>query len=143
MFSILNALLLRPLAGTVRPNELVQLGRTQQGQGFDTFSYPDYLDYSSSARSLAGISTSIVIPAHLATGGATDRVRSELVSGNYFTTLGTRAARGRLLIPDDGAPGATPVLVLSHSAWQSRFGSDPSVVGKSVRLNGSPYTVIG
>jgi len=143
IFSILNALLLRPLAGTVRPNELVQLGRTQQGQGFDTFSYPDYLDYSSSARSLAGISTSIVIPAHLATGGASDRVRSELVSGNYFTTLGTRAARGRLLIPDDGAPGAPPVLVLSHSAWQSRFGSDPSVVGKSVRLNGSPYTVIG
>ncbi|HZO11737.1 MAG TPA: permease prefix domain 1-containing protein, partial [Polyangiaceae bacterium] len=111
IFSILNALLLRPLAGTVRPNELVQLGRTQQEQGFDTFSYPDYLDYSSSARSLAGISTTIVIPAHLATGGASDRVRSELVSGNYFTTLGTRAARGRLLIPDDGAPGAPPVLV--------------------------------
>src|SRR5687767_6094522 len=143
IFSILNALLLRPLAGTVRPDELVQLGRTQEGQGFDTFSYPDYLDYRAATRSLSHISTSFVMPAHLSTGGASERVRSELVSGNYFTTLGTRAAAGRLLIEEDGRAGAPAVAVLSHAAWQSRFGADRTVLGASVRLNGAPYTVVG
>ena len=144
IFSIVNALLLRPLAGTVRAEELVLLGRTQQGQGFDTFSYPDYIDYRDGARSLAAVIASFVAPAHVSTGGASERVRAELVSGNYFTTLGTRAARGRLLgQEDDGAPGANPVLVLSYGAWQSRFGSDPAIVGKSVRIDGAPFTVVG
>ena len=144
IFSILNALLLRPLPGTARAHELVLVGRTQQGQGFDTFSYPDYLDYRNGIRSLSSLAAGFVVPAHLSTGGASERVRAELVSGNYFTTLGTRAARGRLLVPeDDGAPGANPVVVLSHGNWQSRFGADPGVVGKSVRIDGVPFTVVG
>jgi predicted permease len=144
IFSIVNALLLRPLPGTSRPNELVMIGRTQEGRGFDTFSYPDYLDYRAGARSLSAIAASFVAPAHLSTGGASERVRAELVSGNYFTTLGTRPVVGRLLAPgDDGAPGASAVVVLAHATWQARFGSDPSVVGKTVRINGTPFTVVG
>ena len=144
IFSIVNALLLRPLAGTVRPDELVMIGRTQDGQGFDTFSYPDYLDYRANARSLSVIAASFIAPAHLSTGGASERVRAELVSGNYFTMLGTRPAVGRLLIPgDDGTRGASPVVVLSHAIWQGRFGAEPGVVGRTVRLDGAPYTVVG
>ena len=143
IFSILDALLLRPLAGTVRPNELVLLGRTQQGQGFDTFSYPDYLDYRDGARSLTAVVATTVVPSHLSTGGASERIRAELVTGNYFAALGTRPALGRLLVAEDSREGAAPVLVLSHGAWRSRFGSDSSLVGKSVRINGTPYTVVG
>ena len=143
IFSILNALLLRPLAGTVRPNELVLLGRTQRGQGFDTFSYPDYLDYRDGARSLSSVVASAVVPSHISTGGASERVRTELVTGNYFTALGTRPSLGRLLVADDSKEGAAPVMVLAHGVWQSRFGADPSIVGKTVRVNGLPYTVVG
>jgi predicted permease len=144
MFSVLDALLLRPLPGLVRPDALVMIGRTQDGQGFDTFAYPDYVDYRAGARSLSGVAASFVTPAHLSTGGASEQVRAELVSGNYFSMLGTRAAAGRLLArDDDGAPGANPVVVLSHGVWQRRFGSDPGVIGTSVRIDGAPYTVIG
>ena len=144
IFSVLNALLLRPLSGMVRPDELVMIGRTQNGQGFDTFSYPDYVDYRAGARSLSAVAASFVTAAHLSTGGASERVRAELVSGNYFSTLGTRAAAGRLLRrDDDGAPGANTVVVLSFGVWERRFGSDPGVVGKSVRIDGVPYTVVG
>ena len=144
IFSLVNALLLRPLPGAVRPNELVMIGRTQDGQGFDTFSYPDYIDYRDGARSLVAVSASFVAPVHLSTGGASERVRAELVSGSYFGMIGTRAARGRLLTrDDDGAPGANPVVVLGYGTWQRRFGSDPSVVGKSVRISGTPYQVVG
>ena len=144
IFSLVNALLLRPLAGTVRGSELVMIGRTQAGQGFDTFSYPDYLDYRAGTRTLSAIAATFVAPAHLSTGGASQRVRIELVSGNYFGTLGTRAALGRLLVPAaDRGPGGSPIAVLSATLWESRFGSDPGVIGQSVRINGAPYTVVG
>jgi predicted permease len=144
IFSIVNALLLRPLPGTVRPHELVLIGRTQQAQGFDTFSYPDYLDYRAGTRSLSAIAASFIAPAHLSTGGASERVRAELVSGNYFTMLGTRAVHGRLLVSsDDGAPGANPVVVLGYGVWERRFGADPGVIGKTVRIDGVPFTVVG
>ncbi len=144
IFSILNALLLRPLPGAARVHELVQIGRTQRGSGFDTFAYPDYRDFRDGARSLASIAAVWTAPAHLSTGGASERVRAEVVSGSYFTTLGTRPAVGRLLTnEDDGAPGANPVVVLSHGAWERRFVSDPGVVGRQVTINGVAYTVIG
>jgi macrolide transport system ATP-binding/permease protein len=143
IFSILNALLLRPLPGTVRSNELVLLGRTQQGQGFDTFSYPDFLDYRAGSRTLSAVVATTVIPAHVSTGGASERVRAELVTGDYFATLGTHASLGRLLIAADADDGAPPVAVLSHGAWQSRFGADRTIVGRNVRINGAPYTVVG
>ena len=144
IFSILNALLLRPLPGTTRVQELVQIGRTQRGAGFDTFAYPDYRDFRDGARSLASIAAVWTAPAHLSTGGASERVRAEVVSGTYFTTLGARAAVGRLLTKeDDGAPGANPVVVLSHGVWERRFASDPGVVGRHVTINGVAYAVIG
>jgi predicted permease len=144
IFSILNAVLLRPLPGAVRADQLVMIGRTQDGQGFDTFSYPDYVDFRADARSLSAIAASFVAPAHLSMGGASERIRAELVSGTYFPMLGTRAAVGRLLGgQDDGAPGANPVVVLSYAGWRSRFGADPGVIGKGVRIDGAPYTIVG
>lgn len=69
--------------------------------------------------------------------------RSEFVSGNYFQTLGVGAAAGRTLLTDDDKPSAAPVVMLGYGYWQSAFGADPGVVGRTVRLNGAPFTIIG
>lgn len=77
-------------------------------------------------------------------GGGSEAVAAELVHGNFFTTLGVGAALGRLFgVAEDAAPGASPVVVLSHQFWQRRFDGDPEVVGRALTLNGRPYTVIG
>ncbi len=70
-------------------------------------------------------------------------LRSEYVTGNYFSMLGVHAFGGRVFTPEDDRPGAAPVIVLSHRAWQTRYGSDPSVVGSTFIVEGHPFTVIG
>ena len=70
-------------------------------------------------------------------------VRSEYVTGNYFSMLGVKAFGGRVLTPDDDRPGATPVAVLSHRIWQANYGGDPSVVGSTFIVEDHPFTVIG
>jgi len=144
IFTVVNALLIRPMPGISRPDQLVLIGRTQGGQGFDTFSYLDYLDYRDHATRLSGIGAYYGAPAHLSTGGASDRVRAGVVSANYFRVLGVTAAAGRtFLAEDDGAPNAHPVVVLSYGLWRRRFGGDSSVVGRRVTINAHAYTVIG
>jgi predicted permease len=83
-------------------------------------------------------------PVHLSDGAQTENADADLVSGTYFSTLGLSPAVGRLLGPDDDrTPGAHPVVVLGHAFFQRRFGGDPRVVGRSVRINGHPMTVVG
>jgi predicted permease len=77
------------------------------------------------------------------TESAARPLRSEYVSGNYFTTLGVRAFGGRVFTPDDDNPAAPPVAVLSHRVWQTTYASDPSVVGSTLVMEGHPLTVIG
>ena len=76
-------------------------------------------------------------------GPATVLNRSELVSGNYFQSLGVGAAVGRTLLPDDDRPSAAPAVMLGYGYWQSAFGGDRGVVGRTVRLNGAPFTIVG
>jgi len=68
---------------------------------------------------------------------------SEYVTGNYFATLGVRAFGGRLFTPADDQPSATPVAVISHHSWQTHYGSDPSLVGSTLVIEGHPFTIIG
>ncbi len=70
-------------------------------------------------------------------------LRAEYVTGNYFSTFGVRAFGGRLFSAEDDRPGATPVVVLSHHAWETNYGSDPSVIGSSFFIEAQPFTVIG
>jgi predicted permease len=70
-------------------------------------------------------------------------LRSEYVTGNYFSTLGVPAFGGRVFTPDDDKPAASPVAVLSHRVWQTTYGGDPSVVGSTFVVDGHPFTVIG
>jgi predicted permease len=109
-----------------------------------SFSYPMYkailarTNVFSSVLAMAGAGQ-----LDLSGNGPANLVGGELVSGNYFDTLGVSSALGRTLAPSDDQPGATPVIVLSSAYWQRAFGSAPDAVGKTIRLNGAPFTIVG
>jgi len=75
--------------------------------------------------------------------GGVHRASAQYVSGDYFRTLGVGAALGRVLVPVDDKPGAPAVVVLTHGYWERQFGADPSIVGKTLDLNGVPFLVVG
>jgi predicted permease len=92
--------------------------------------------------------TSVFADAFASTGDVNaliEGVRREgrLVSGNFFRVLGVGAARGRALVPADDEPGSAPVLVLSHRAWQQHYAGDPSVIGRTYRVNDTPFEIVG
>ena len=109
-----------------------------------SFSYPMYkailarTNVFSSVLAMAGAGQ-----LDLSGNGPASLVGGELVSGNYFDTLGVSSAVGRTLAPSDDQPDAAPVIVLSHPYWQRAFGSAPDAVGKTIRLNGAPFTIVG
>jgi predicted permease len=144
IFSLINALLLRPLPHIARPHEIVQLGRTVEGEGFDTFSYPDYADVRDWTTTLAGVAAHRVVPMHLSGFGATERGRGALVSANYFAVLGTEPALGRFFHPDEDRPGSPAmVAVLSAGLWVRAFGGRPDVIGSTIRINSHAFAVVG
>lgn len=146
IFSLVDAALFRPLP-VDRPRELVRLlSSDKKHQNLSNHSYPVYTDYRDQASAFAGLAAyADAEPAHLSTGlGKPERVISALVTGNYFRVLGVRPALGRLLADeDDRARGGHPVVVLSHSTWRQRFGADGSAIGRVIRINGHPFTIVG
>ena len=146
VFSIANTLLLRPLPGLASPDRLVDIGRTQRGEGFDTVSHHYYRAVRERATTLSGIYAVHLEPTPMSLGGRSEaeRVYGTMVSGSYFPTLGTRPALGRLLNDqDDVTYGGHPVAVISHKLWERRFGSDPGVVGQTVLLNNHQFSIVG
>jgi len=146
IFTIGNALLLRPPAGVVDPGRLVDIGRSQDGRGFDTNSYPNYIDIRARTTVFSSVYAYNIEPQPMSLRGAdgAERVFGHVVTLNYFATLGAQPLVGRLFSPQDSeVPGASPLVVLSHRLWTRRFNADPAVVGANVDLNGFPFSVIG
>jgi predicted permease len=148
IFRLIDQLLLRKLP--VRdPGQLVML--YQQGShmgsnmGTRMHSYPLYQDIQQKAKPLGQVLCRRLVPASLNVDNQTERVDAELVSGNYFTMLGVGPALGRVFNSrdDDQVYQGHPVVVLSHAYWLSRFAGDRSVVGKKVRVNDYPMTIVG
>ena len=140
IFSALNGLFFKPFP-VDRPDRLVAIARAP---GFPANSYPDYRDIRDRNTVLAGAAALRFSPMNLEVNNSPRRTWGLLVSGNYFDLLGVRAALGRALTPDDDrAPGKHPVVVLSDAYWRSAFGADRDVVGRTVRVNGMPFTVLG
>ncbi len=108
-------------------------------------SYPNFIDVREQVRSFSEVASFVFIPVNLGSEtGSPERSWGQLVNGNYFRLLGVEAALGRTFLPDeDRTPGAHPVVVLSHALWQRRYGGDPSWVGRTLLLNGRPFTVVG
>ncbi|WP_228370720.1 ABC transporter permease [Candidatus Korobacter versatilis] len=108
------------------------------------FSYPMYKDIRDRNTVFDGVIASDISQVGLQWHNQPELVNAELVSGNYFDVLGVRPAAGRLFVQaDDVVPNGNPLVVLSYSYWQRRFGLDPKVVGDNVLINGHPFTVIG
>jgi hypothetical protein len=145
IFAVLNAFMLRPMP-VERPEELVSVS-TAPDRHVSTphgVSFPDLQDYRQERTTFVDLAGYNVEVAGLNADNATDRITMYSVTDNYFTLLGVRPTIGRLIQPNEGrARGDAPVIVLTHEYWQARFGGDPSIVGRSVRLNGRPFTVIG
>ena len=144
VFTLINAVLLRPLS-VPEPERLVALYHTsiQNPEVFGTTSYPDYLDYRKKNDVLAGLAAYAHVPVYIRAGERVDAVNAVFVTGNYFQILGTSPLIGRGLQPEDDKPGAHPVVILSYRLWQSRFGANPEVVGRIVKIGGNPFTLVG
>jgi len=150
IFSLVNALLLRPLP-VKEPSRLVRLyTRVERPEEPERAwvggsSYPDFADLrDASGDVFSGMAAEFNSHVSLLRGDEPERGSAALVSGNYFDLLGVPAEIGRTFAPDeDSTPGAHPVAVLSHDAFRDRFASDPGIVGRSLVVNGRPFTVIG
>jgi predicted permease len=144
VYSVLNAVMLRPYKMD-DPWSVVSVPRPGHGPRFTWWSYADFLDLAREAR----LSEVVASQTDFARFGTTPdepgtwRLRIMFVSGSYLQTLGGRAAIGRSLDRSDDRPGAPAVVVASHYFWRTKLNGDPSVIGRTVWLNGSPVVVIG
>jgi predicted permease len=147
IFTWLKAILLQPLPGVAASHRLAMLhsALARSDNRVLAVSYPDYKDYRDRNKVFSGLAAFNLSAFNLLDGeGRPERVWGSLVSGNYFDVLGMRPILGRAFAPDeDRAPGADPVVVISHRLWRRRFAADPSLIGKAIRLNKRDFTVIG
>jgi predicted permease len=145
-FSMVDALIFRPYP-VPHPGDVVTLVSTSHDNSLDNFSYREYLDIRGNTKSYDGVIANAPLGTvgFSAGPGATPQIRGGMmVSGNYFHVLGVEPRLGRGFREDeDRVPGRDPVVVLGPDFWKREFASDPSVVGRVIRLNGTAFTVIG
>jgi predicted permease len=151
VFTLLDQALLRRLPVS-HPEQLVRLRFNGASPGHidsyggddkDYFSYPMYRDLRDKNGVFDGILASDQCQAGAQWNNSPELVNCELVSGNYFETLGVQPAAGRVIIPSDDVPNSAPVVVLSFNYWKTKFGGDPRVVNQTLLINAHPFTIIG
>ncbi len=154
IFSLIHSVMLKSLP-VADPSSLYRIGDGQDccvegspQNNWGMFSYPFYLHMKESAPEFVELAAFQAGRAQFsARRGESDRIakplRGEFVSGNYFSTFGVGAFAGRAIISSDDAASSAPVAMLSYRAWQQQYGSDPSIVGSTMILDGHPFTVIG
>jgi macrolide transport system ATP-binding/permease protein len=146
VFSLVDAVIFKPYP-VPHPSNVVSLVSTTRDSQYDDFSYREYLDIRDNAKSYDGViaNTTMAPVGFSADPAATPRVRGGMmVSGNYFHVLGITPALGRDFRDDeDLVPGRDPVIILGPDFWRHEFAGSPSVIGRTVRLNGTPFTVVG
>ncbi|HEU5217791.1 MAG TPA: ABC transporter permease [Gemmatimonadales bacterium] len=144
IFSVVRGVLLRPLPHR-DGDRLVYLRHSMDGPGGASiaFSVPEIRDFRTGARSLGGIAEFSSWNLRLQGDEGAVQLDVGLVTGNYFEVMGLAPVLGRLTGPGDDGPGVPPVMVLTHEFWMKRFGGDSAIIGKQLRLDGKPVTVIG
>jgi predicted permease len=145
-FSMVDALIFRPYP-VPHPSTIVTLVSTTHDSPFDDFSYREYLDIRDKTNSYDGVIANADMEAvgFSSEPGATPRIKGGMmVSGNYFHVLGVEPRLGRGFREDeDQVPGRNPVVILGPDFWRHEFASNPSVLGKTILLNGAKFTVVG
>ena len=143
IFALVNSLFLRPLP-VEQPFELVRIFGADGERQFDVSSYPNLADLAARSQTFAAAAIHQQTTSAYGLGDATETADIELVSGEYFPMLGIEMAHGRAIgAADDREGNAAPVAVVSDVWWRTRLGTTPQAVGRTIHLNGSPFTIIG
>jgi len=144
IFSIVNAVLLRPLP-VESPERLVEIYSQEEDDDVPvTQAYPDYLDIRARDDLFSGVTAYTPDFFSVNMGTRSEVMFGESVTADYFDVLGVPAAVGRAFIPgEDDSRGAPPVVVISHGLWKRRFASDPQVLGQTLRVRGRPFEIVG
>ena len=143
IFTVVNAVLLRPLPYP-HPEELVYVQEILGNFPVSPFVWnKEFAAWRSQSQTLSPIAAYMDFTANLTGGGEPERVICGMATTSFFSLLGVRPVVGRLFLPGEDRPGGPPVAVLSEALWKSRYGGDPSAVGRGVTLDGKVYTVVG
>jgi putative ABC transport system permease protein len=144
IFSVVYSVLLRPLA-YAEPERLISIRAAFSGTGAQDVptSQPEYHDFLQGASALQDLAAVYPININLTGLGEPQRIQASVVSDNYFRVLGVTPAMGRDFTPEDDRGQIGYVVIISHDLWRQRFGSDPGIIGKTVRLDDDPMTIIG
>jgi len=144
VFSVVRGVLLRPLPHA-EGNRLVYLRQSAELAGLDDvkFSVPEIVDVREGSAALVGVAEFSSMPFTMLGRDRPVQVQAGIVSGNYFEVMGLGAVQGRAIGAEDDGPAAQPVMMLTYRYWQSVFGADPEVLGRTYRMNGRTVTVIG
>src|SRR5690349_16295667 len=147
LFTLVDAVLFRPLSGVRGADRLVWVApMTARGGHPTNMSYLDYVDYRDHTNVFSELAALDQAQFSISGGGSgvPERVRGQIVTGNFFSVLGTSMALGRgFVAEEDRTPNTHPVVVISYDLWQRRFAGDRSVVGSTLVLNGGPFTIVG
>ena len=150
IFTLVNTIIFRADLDIVdRPDQLMDIFMNRPDSGFMSeftpIDYPSVEDLrDATAGVFSGFAEATFFPVQIDRGGGVEGVFAEVITGDYFPTIGVEAALGRTIGPqDDIAPGGHPVVMLSYGYWQRGFGRDPDIVGRELRVNGRVYTIVG
>ncbi|MDQ3906856.1 MAG: ABC transporter permease [Acidobacteriota bacterium] len=144
IFSVVNAVLLRPLPFD-KPEQLVRVFGTRPARSSFSrpHSYLNFADMRAQNQTFEGMAAYTGSTSALSGEGAPEQISGVVASGDIFRVLGTRPFMGRLLAPEDEKPGGSPAVVISHGLWQRRFGGDPKIVGRVIKLDGQEREIVG
>jgi putative ABC transport system permease protein len=143
IFSVINSILLRPLAYH-DPERLVTINHDYPKISLKaSVSAPGYAHYRDHAKSFESVAAITGGSFNLTGGGDPERLNGARITHNFFSALGATAAQGRVFLPEEDQPGKNKVVVLNHGFWQRRFGGDPSILNRNITLNDESYTVVG
>ena len=146
VFSWVRGVLLDPIPGASEPGRLRVLSGQSPSGDTVSLSYPEFRDFAARTEALEGLLAQrwVNIALGSSTGEPPQQISGALVSGSFFSVLGVRPVLGRAFRPEeDAGPGAPPAVVLSHALWEREFNADPAIVGKTARLNGQSFTIVG
>lgn len=143
MFSLVNTVVLKPLP-VEEPGRLVEVMEAREDGVNGSVSYPHFQDYRDGGEGLIRLGAFGMGGLSFHGGGPAELLMGSYVTADYFDLLGLSPARGRFFSPDEEQPGVpAPVAVISHALWEGELGGDPEVIGRAVRLNSRPLTIIG
>src|SRR5690349_11779786 len=142
MFSVVNAVLLRPLPYP-EANRIVWMNESGPEVKDRWVSYPNFLDWRARSQSFEAISTFRAFPANFTGADKAENLDARLVSADYFKVMRAAPFIGRDFTNEDDQPGAPPVTILSYGFWQQRFAGAPDIIGKQITLDDTPHTIVG